>query len=54
MRGDLFVIGCILGLMAGGLTVSIWQWQVGPEFWPFVPVFILVGALCVYVSWEAV
>ena len=53
MRADLFVGGCILGMMAGALAVSIWQWSVGPEFWPFVPIFLLVGAMCVYASVEA-
>ena len=51
MRGDLFFIGCMLGVMSGLLAVSIWTWDMGPEFWPFVPAFLLTGAACVYASW---
>lgn len=53
MKGTLFVVGCLLGMMAGALTVMIWRWVVGPEFWLFVPAFLVVGGLCVYASWEA-
>jgi hypothetical protein len=51
MKVDLFFSGCALGLMAGLLTVSILNWDMGPEFWPFVPAFVLVGTACVYASW---
>jgi len=51
MKGDLFFIGCLACAMSVGIAISIWNWQLGPEFWLFVPAFLAAGGMCVYASW---
>jgi hypothetical protein len=52
MKNDLMFVGVGMVAMSPLLAMSIMQWSVGSEFWPFVPAFLLVGVICVYASWE--
>jgi hypothetical protein len=45
MRQNLAEIGVLLIALAALMLWAIIDWQVGPEFWPAVPTFALLGAL---------
>ena len=45
MRNRLIEQGVLLIVSAVLLVLLIMDWQVGPEFWPAVPTFALLGAL---------
>jgi len=50
MRNRLIEQGVLLIVSAVLLVLLIMDWQVGPEFWPAVPLLALLGALFI---WEA-
>ena len=45
MRGNLAIIGVLLVGLAALTLWALIEWEVGPEFWPAVPVFALLGVL---------
>ena len=45
MRGNLTITGVLLVGLAATALGAIIEWEIGPEFWPAVPAFALLGAL---------
>jgi D-arabinose 1-dehydrogenase-like Zn-dependent alcohol dehydrogenase len=45
MRGYLALSGALLCAVAVLLMLSIWRWEIGPEFWPAVPGLGALGVL---------
>ena len=45
MRGNLAIIGLLLVGLAASALWAIIDWEIGPEFWPAVPLFALLGVL---------
>jgi len=54
MRGTLFVVGASMIIMAAALAVLLFRWAVGPEFWWFVPAFLVLGLSCIWEAWRII
>ena len=45
MRWYLALSGALLCGLSVLCALSIWRWEIGPEFWPAVPAMAVLGLL---------